>query len=34
VDFPEDRVLNVSPRRLLDFLEQRSGKHIAELADF
>ncbi|ERK08738.1 putative hydrolase YcdX [Pantoea sp. AS-PWVM4] len=34
VDFPEDRVLNVTPRRLLDFLEQRTGKHIAELADF
>jgi putative hydrolase len=34
VDFPEDRVLNVTPRRLLDFLEMRSGKHIAELADF
>jgi len=27
-------VLNVTPRRLLDFLELRSGKHIAELADF
>lgn len=34
VDFPEDRVLNVTPRRLLDFLEQRTGKQIAELADF
>ncbi len=34
VDFPEDRVLNVTPRRLLDFLEMRSGKPIAELADF
>ncbi|QGF27427.1 histidinol-phosphatase [Pantoea eucalypti] len=34
VDFPEDRVLNVTPRRLLDFLEMRSGKSIAELADF
>ncbi|NEG65760.1 histidinol-phosphatase [Pantoea agglomerans] len=34
VDFPEDRVLNVTPRRLLDFMELRSGKHIAELADF
>ncbi|PPS59209.1 hypothetical protein CRX72_15285 [Pantoea sp. BRM17] len=34
VDFPEDRVLNVTPRRLLDFLEQRSGKRIAELLDF
>ncbi|MDF9910199.1 UNVERIFIED_ORG: hypothetical protein OKW14_002125 [Pantoea brenneri] len=34
MDFPEDRVLNVTPRRLLDFLEHRSGKHIAELADF
>jgi len=27
-------VLNVMPRRLLDFLEHRSGKHIAELAKF
>ncbi|XIH59797.1 hypothetical protein C1N60_11775 [Pantoea sp. SGAir0184] len=34
VDFPQDRVLNVTPRRLLDFLEQRTGKHIAEFADF
>ena len=34
VDFPEDRVLNVTPRRLLDFPEQRTGKQIAELADF
>jgi len=34
VDFPEDRVLNVTPRRLLDFLEMRSGRRIAELADF
>lgn len=34
VDFQEDRVLNVTPRRLLDFLEMRSGKRIAELADF
>lgn len=34
VDFQEDRVLNVTPRRLLDFLEMRSGRRIAELADF
>lgn len=34
VNFPEDRILNVTPRRLLDFLEQRSGKTIAEFADF
>ncbi|CUU23757.1 MULTISPECIES: phosphatase [Duffyella] len=34
VGFPEDRILNVTPRRLLDFLEQRSGKTIAEFADF
>ncbi|QKJ86858.1 phosphatase [Paramixta manurensis] len=33
VDFPEDRVLNVTPRRLLDFLEMRSGKRIDEFAD-
>ena len=34
VDFPEDRVLNVTPRRLLDFLAMRTGKPVAELADF
>lgn len=34
VDFPEDRVLNVTPRRLLDFLQQRTGKSIAEFAGF
>ncbi|MCW0306012.1 phosphatase [Pantoea ananatis] len=34
VDFPEDRVLNVTPRRLLDFLELRTGKPIPELAEF
>ncbi|RWR03417.1 hydrolase [[Pantoea] beijingensis] len=32
VDFPEDRVLNVTPRRLLDFLEMRGGKRIEEFA--
>lgn len=32
VDYPEDRVLNVTPRRLLDFLERRTGKAIAEFA--
>ena len=34
VDFPEERVLNVTPRRLLDFLKRRGGKPVAELADF
>ncbi|ARF49876.1 histidinol-phosphatase [Pantoea stewartii subsp. stewartii DC283] len=34
VDFPEDRVLNVTPRRLLDFLALRTGKTIPDLADF
>jgi len=33
VDFPEERVLNVTPRRLLDFLEMRTGKRIEEFAD-
>lgn len=33
VDFPEDRILNVTPRRLLDFLETRTGKTIEEFAD-
>ncbi|WP_027712189.1 phosphatase [Dickeya chrysanthemi] len=33
VDFPQDRVLNVSPRRVLDFLEQRGKPVIPEFAD-
>ncbi|MCH5049870.1 phosphatase [Pectobacterium aquaticum] len=33
VNFPQDRILNVSPRRVLDFLEQRGMRAIAELAD-
>ncbi|KOC91991.1 hydrolase, partial [Winslowiella iniecta] len=33
VDFPEERVLNVTPRRLLDFLAMRTGKQIEEFAD-
>lgn len=33
VDFPEARILNVTPRRLLDFLERRTGKSIVEFAD-
>lgn len=32
VGFPEDRILNVTPRRLLDFLEMRGGKPIPEFA--
>ncbi|MGL4858788.1 MAG: phosphatase, partial [Enterobacteriaceae bacterium] len=32
IDFPRERILNVSPRRLLDFLEMRGGAPIAELA--
>ncbi|MGD8106280.1 phosphatase [Pantoea sp. FN0302] len=34
VDFPEERVLNVTPRRLLDFLEMRGGKPLDAFADF
>lgn len=33
VDFPADRILNVSPRRVLDFLEQRGRPAIPELAE-
>ncbi|QCR35939.1 phosphatase [Nissabacter sp. SGAir0207] len=33
VDFPLDRILNVSPRRFLDFLERRGRPAIAELAE-
>lgn len=32
IDFPQERILNVSPRRVLDFLEQRGRPAIAELA--
>ena len=32
VDFPDDRVLNRSPRVLLDFLESRGKPHIPEFA--
>lgn len=34
VNFPQDRVLNVSPRRLLDFLVARGKRAIPELADW
>lgn len=34
VDFPEDRVLNASPRRVLDFLERRGKPAIAEFANW
>ena len=34
VDFPEDRILNVTPRRLLDFLASRGMAPIAEFAEF
>lgn len=34
VNFPEDRILNVSPRRLLNFLESRGMAPIPEFADF
>lgn len=33
VNFPEERILNVSPRRLLDFLESRGMPPIAEFAE-
>ena len=32
IGFPEERILNVTPRRLLDFLAMRTGKVIPELA--
>lgn len=32
VNFPQERILNVSPRRLLNFLEQRGKPVIAELS--
>ena len=34
VDFPEDRILNVTPRRFLNFLESRGVPAIPEFADF
>jgi len=34
VDFPEDRILNVTPRRFLNFLESRGRAPIPEFADF
>lgn len=34
VNFPEDRILNVTPRRLLNFLESRGMPPIAEFAEF
>jgi putative hydrolase len=34
VDFPEDRILNVTPRRMLDFLESRGMEPITEFAEF
>ncbi|AUH01070.1 phosphatase [Pectobacteriaceae bacterium CE70] len=33
IDFPQQRVLNVSPRRVLDFLEQRGRPVIPEFAE-
>lgn len=33
VNFPEDRILNVSPRRLLSFLESRGMAPISEFAE-
>lgn len=34
VGFPEERILNVTPRRLLDFLESRGMAPIPEFAEF
>ncbi|EKT63631.1 phosphatase [Providencia burhodogranariea] len=34
IDFPQDQILNVSPRRVLDFLESHGRKPIPEFADF
>ena len=33
VNFPEAQILNVTPRRMLDFLESRGMEPIAEFAD-
>lgn len=33
VDFPEERILNVTPRRLLNFLESRGMPAIPEFAE-
>lgn len=34
ISFPQSQILNVSPRRVLDFLESHGRKPIAEFADF
>ena len=34
INFPEERILNVTPRRLLNFLEKRTGNVIEEFAHF
>ena len=34
VDFPQDRILNVTPRRFLNFLESRGMPPIPEFAEF
>lgn len=34
VDFPQERILNVTPRRFLNFLESRGMPSIPEFADF
>lgn len=34
VSFPQERILNVSPRRFLDFIERRTGKVIEEFVHF
>ena len=33
-NFPQDRILNVTPRRVLDFLQRKTGKVISEFIDF
>jgi putative hydrolase len=33
IDFPAERLLNVTPRRVIDFLQRRTGRVIAEFAD-
>ncbi len=34
IDFPQSQILNVTPRRVLDFLESHGRKPIPEFADF
>lgn len=34
IDFPEERILNTSPRKVLDFLKSHGKKEISEFSHF